>query len=134
MGRQVLRGEEKAMTELPRLEAWMGQQVSLYPREGSSRGRTIGLLRNVNERGGYTRRARRDRLLLPLDGNIHDKGGRAGGGTGGGRVGRAAGGTARGAASSGPRRARHRRMGRVVSAGLGLQPRRIPAPNLERLL
>jgi hypothetical protein len=51
MGRQVLRGEEKAVTELPRLEAWMGQQVSLYPREGSPRGRTIGLLRNVDERG-----------------------------------------------------------------------------------
>jgi hypothetical protein len=39
------------VTELPRLEAWMGQQVSLYPREGSPRGRTIGLLRNVDERG-----------------------------------------------------------------------------------
>jgi len=51
MGRQMLRGEEKAVTELPRLEAWMGQQVSLYPREGSPRGRTIGLLRNVDERG-----------------------------------------------------------------------------------
>src|SRR5215217_4148477 len=51
MGRQVLRGEEKAMTELPRLEAWMGQQVSLYPREGAPRTKAIGLLRNVDERG-----------------------------------------------------------------------------------
>jgi hypothetical protein len=51
MGRQVLRGEEKAVTELPRLEAWMGQQVSLYPREGAPRTKAIGLLRNVDERG-----------------------------------------------------------------------------------
>ena len=39
------------MTELPRLEAWMGQQVSLYPREGAPRTKAIGLLRNVDERG-----------------------------------------------------------------------------------
>ena len=39
------------MTELPRLEAWMGQQVSLYPREGAPRAKAIGLLRNVDERG-----------------------------------------------------------------------------------
>lgn len=39
------------MTELPRLEAWIGQQVSLYPREGAPRTRAIGLLRNVDERG-----------------------------------------------------------------------------------
>ena len=47
----MLRGEEKAVTELPRLEAWMGQQVSLYPREGAPRTKAIGLLRNVDERG-----------------------------------------------------------------------------------
>ena len=39
------------MTEVPRLEAWVGQQVSLYPREGALRARAIGLLRNVDERG-----------------------------------------------------------------------------------
>ena len=39
------------MTEVPRLEAWIGQQVSLYPREGTQRARAIGLLRNVDERG-----------------------------------------------------------------------------------
>jgi hypothetical protein len=39
------------VTELPRLEAWMGQQVSLYPREGAPRTKAIGLLRNVDERG-----------------------------------------------------------------------------------
>ena len=39
------------MTEFPRLEAWMGQQVSLYPREGAPRTKAIGLLRNVDERG-----------------------------------------------------------------------------------
>ena len=39
------------MTEVPRLEAWIGQQVSLYPREGPPKARTIGLLRNVDERG-----------------------------------------------------------------------------------
>ena len=47
----MLRGEEKAVTKLPRLEAWMGQQVSLYPREGAPRTKAIGLLRNVDERG-----------------------------------------------------------------------------------
>jgi hypothetical protein len=39
------------MTEVPRLEAWIGQQVSLYPREGAPRARALGLLRNVDERG-----------------------------------------------------------------------------------
>jgi len=39
------------MTEVPRLEAWIGQQVSLYPREGAPRAKAIGLLRNVDERG-----------------------------------------------------------------------------------
>ncbi len=39
------------MTEVPRLEAWIGQQVSLYPREGGPEARTIGLLRTVDERG-----------------------------------------------------------------------------------
>jgi hypothetical protein len=40
------------MTEVPRLEAWIGQQVSLYPREGAPRAsRAIGLLRNLDERG-----------------------------------------------------------------------------------
>ena len=39
------------MTEVPRLEAWIGQQVSLYPREGAPRARAIGLLRNVDDRG-----------------------------------------------------------------------------------
>ena len=39
------------MTEVPRLEAWIGQQVSLYPREGAPRTRALGLLRNVDERG-----------------------------------------------------------------------------------
>jgi hypothetical protein len=39
------------VTEVPRLEAWIGQQVSLYPREGAPRPRAIGLLRNVDERG-----------------------------------------------------------------------------------
>ena len=39
------------MTEVPRLEAWVGQQVSLYPREGAPRARALGLLRNVDERG-----------------------------------------------------------------------------------
>jgi hypothetical protein len=29
----------------------MGQQVSLYPREGAPRTKAIGLLRNVDERG-----------------------------------------------------------------------------------
>ena len=39
------------MTEVPRLEAWIGQQVSLYPREGGPETRTIGLLRNIDDRG-----------------------------------------------------------------------------------
>lgn len=39
------------MVEVPRLEAWIGQQVSLYPREGAPRARALGLLRNVDERG-----------------------------------------------------------------------------------
>jgi hypothetical protein len=43
------------MTEVPRLEAWIGQQVSLYPREGAAPRtkaiRAIGLLRNVDDRG-----------------------------------------------------------------------------------
>jgi hypothetical protein len=39
------------VTEVPRLEAWIGQQVSLYPREGAPRPKAIGLLRNVDERG-----------------------------------------------------------------------------------
>src|SRR5215208_4206896 len=107
MGRQVLRGEEKAVTELPRLEAWMGQQVSLYPREGSPRGRTIGLLRNVDERGVMLEEPGGIVSFYPWTVIFTI------------RVGepeeepvtgapRAAGGTARGAASSCSRRARHR--------------------------
>ena len=38
------------MTEVPRLEAWIGQQVS-FPRECAPRARALGLLRNVDERG-----------------------------------------------------------------------------------
>jgi hypothetical protein len=38
------------VTEVPRLEAWIGQQVSLYPREGAPRAKAIGLLRNEDER------------------------------------------------------------------------------------
>ncbi len=39
------------MTEVPRLEAWIGQQVSLYPREEGPEAKTIGLLRTVDDRG-----------------------------------------------------------------------------------
>jgi hypothetical protein len=39
------------VTEVPRLEAWIGQQVSLYSREGTPRAKAIGLLTNVDERG-----------------------------------------------------------------------------------
>ena len=39
------------MAEVHRLEAWIGQQVSLYPREEGPEARTIGLLRTVDERG-----------------------------------------------------------------------------------
>ena len=39
------------MAEVHRLEAWIGQQVSLYPREEGPEARTIGLLRTVDDRG-----------------------------------------------------------------------------------
>ena len=39
------------MTEVPRLEAWIGQQVSLYPREEGPEAKTIRLLRTVDDRG-----------------------------------------------------------------------------------